>query len=59
MIFHTTCVGSLKFASQGTGLDITYATSHACKFSQPKVSHIGAVCRILKYLRGSTSANHI
>lgn len=52
---YSSCVGSLQFASQGTRLDITYATSHAGKFSShPKVSHVGALRRILKYLRGSS-----
>lgn len=47
-------VGSLHFASQGSRIDITYATGHASKFTHdPKLSHVSRVKRILKYLHGA------
>lgn len=47
-------IGSLHFASQGSRIDITYATSHLSKFSRnPRHSHISGVKRVLKYLRGA------
>ena len=48
------CVGCLQWASIGTRFDITYAVSNAARFSScPKSPHVGAVKRILKYIKGT------
>jgi hypothetical protein len=46
-------VGSAQFASNGTHIDITYATGHVSKFLQAsKAPHVNAAKHLLKYLKG-------
>ena len=46
-------VGSFQFASNGTHIDVTYATSHVSKFLQaPKAPHVNVAKYLLKYLKG-------
>lgn len=48
------CIGCLQFASIGTRMDISYAVSNAAKFSsRPNATHVSAVKRILRYIRGT------
>jgi hypothetical protein len=46
-------VDNAQFASNGTRIDITYATGQVSKFLQaPKAPHVNAAKRLLKYLKG-------
>lgn len=49
-------IGSLLYASLGTRPDIAYATAAASRFSSaPRESHMTAVKRIIRYLKGTVT----